>query len=112
MNSREVIPTGAVLTKNGDIVDQHDSLLNVDIYGPSNEETYLPKTVAIIVTYDPGLGNLAGKLCAINLKKHQHESRFSIIMAIIEIFIHIIPEFIEVTSRILFLILELLANKS
>lgn len=93
MNSREVIPTGAILTKNGDIVDQHGSLLNVDIYGSSNEEIFLPKTVAIIVTYNPGLGNFAGKLCAINLEKHQHETRFFTI---------------EVISQILFFVLLLI----
>ena len=54
LDPRNAFPTDAILTKNGHIVDQDGSLLNEDIYGSSNEETYLPKTVGIMVTYNPG----------------------------------------------------------
>ena len=51
---RHAFPTDAIVTKNGHIMDQDGSLLNKDIYGSSNAETYLPKTVSIMLTYNPG----------------------------------------------------------
>ena len=72
--SDEVFPTNALLTKTGHIVDQDGSLLSPDIYSKSTPETYLAKTVAIILTHIPESGHFASKLCAINKQEHNNQS--------------------------------------
>ena len=76
--SDERFPTDARLTKTGHIVDQNGSLLSADIYGRSTPETYLAKTVAILLTHIPESGTLVSKLCAINKQEHYNQSKFYI----------------------------------